>query len=127
MTDDNFWNHFYRVMGYHLDYEKKHNEAEEARRKALAITERLLADNKNDGRRKELLYVSGAMRHFLRDDTGAMKDFENAEKLKYSVKDSKEEDNKGYDEYLSHLIKDYIKMIREGKGPRDQKDIAERF
>lgn len=51
-TGDDYWNHFYRVLAYHFDAEKKQVEADEARRKSLAITERLLADKANDGRRK---------------------------------------------------------------------------
>ena len=82
-TEDDYWSHFYRVLAYHLAAEKKQAAAAEARRKALAITERLLTDKANDGKRKELLYISGAMRHYLRDDTLALRDFEAAKKLKY--------------------------------------------
>lgn len=118
-TDDHHWDHFYRVLGYHFDAEKKQAEADEARRKSLAIMERLLADKSNNGRRKELLYIAGAMRHFLRDDTAALKDFEEAKKVSYSDKDLKPEQNKNYDDYLSGLIKDYIEMLHKGKGPRE--------
>jgi hypothetical protein len=120
-TGDDYWNHFYRVLGYHFDREKKQGEADEARRKALAITERLLADKANDGKRKELLYLAGAMHHFLRDDTMALKNFEEAHKLKYSDKDLKPEQNTNYDNYISVLIDEYIEMLHKGKGPREQK------
>jgi hypothetical protein len=120
-TGDDYWNHFYRVLGYHFDAEKKPAEADEARRKSLAITQRQLADKANEGRRKELLYLSGAMRHFLRDDAAALKDFEEAEKLKFSDKDLKPEQSKNFDNYLSTVIKEYIEMLRKGKGPRELK------
>jgi hypothetical protein len=117
-TEDDFWNHFYRVMGYHFAGDEMHAEADVARRKSLAVTERLLADKTDEGRRKELLYISGAMRHFLRDDAGALKDFDEAKKLKFSDKSLKPEDNDGFNGYLSKLIDEYIEMLRKGEGPR---------
>ena len=117
-TDDEFWSQFYRVMGYHFGEEEKKAEADEARRKALAITEHVLADKASDGIRKEQLYISGALKHFLRDDAGALRDFEAAKKLTYSDKNNKPENNKGYDDYLSKLIDEYIEMLHKGAGPR---------
>ena len=84
--DEEFWGHFYRVLGYHFEAEKKQAEADAARRKALGIAEKMLADGRREDARKELLLVSGAMRHFLRDDPGALKDFREALKLKYRNK-----------------------------------------
>src|SRR5437773_2752696 len=88
--------------------------------KSIAITEKLLADKANDGRRKELLYVLGAMRHFVGNDPGAIKAFEEAGKLKYDSKELKAEQNKNYNEYLSKLIDEYSEMIRKGEGPRQK-------
>lgn len=120
-TKDEFWDHFYRVLGYHFDAEEKKAEADEARRKSLALVERALADKSKEGVRKELLYVSGAMKHFLRDDAGALANFEAAKKLTYEDKDAKPEDNKGFDGYLSKLIDEYVEMLRKGEGPRTKK------
>src|SRR5205823_3966604 len=117
LTDDDFWNHFYRVQGYHSS---KPAEGDQARQKSIAITEKLLADKANDGRRKELLYVLGAMRHFIGNDPGALKAFEEAAKLKYDSKKLKAEQNKNYNEYLSKLIDEYSEMIRKGEGPRQK-------
>lgn len=117
-TDDEFWNHFYRVLGYHADEEGKQTEADEARRKSLAITERLLDDKTHEGTRKELLYLSGAMKHFLRDDAGATQDFAAAKKLTYADKNLKPEEAKGFDGFLSKLIDEYIEMLGKSKGPR---------
>lgn len=116
---EEFWNFFYRLQGYYFGEANKTTEADEARRKALAITERLLKDEANKGRRKELLYISGAMRHFLRDDVGALKDFEEAKKLRYSLKELDEEKNGDYDSYLKTVIDEYIEMLKKGKGPRE--------
>ena len=123
-TDDEFWNHFYRVLAYHYDGEGKRAEALEARRKSIALTEKSLADKQNEGRRKDLLYILGAMRHFTNDDQGALKAFEEANKLEFSDKDLKPEQNKNYNEYLSHLIKEYIEMLKKGEGPRTKPQIG---
>ena len=121
LTKDEFWDHFYRVLGYHFDADEKKAEADDARRKSLAIIERALADKSREGQRKELLYVSGAMKHFLRDDAGALADFEAAKKLTYSDQSAKPEDSKGFDGYLSKLIDEYMEMMRKGEGPRKMK------
>ncbi|HEX7295128.1 MAG TPA: hypothetical protein VF251_05200 [Pyrinomonadaceae bacterium] len=119
---DAFWAHFYRVLGYHMQADKKPTEAAEARRKALAILEGWLSKPENAGTRKELLYVCGAMHHFLKEDVEAMKLFTEATTLTYKDPGIKAEDNEGYNGYLSNLIKEYIEMLKKGEGPRDKKD-----
>ena len=121
-TGDEFWSHFYRVLGYHFAEEHKSVEADEARQKALAITEKMLADRKNDGQRKELLYLAAAMKHFLRDDEAAKKLLMSASTLTFSNKELDDERNKNYDEYLSTLIKEYLDMLNRGEGPAKMKD-----
>lgn len=116
--DDAFWNHFYRVKAYHLENDKKLAEADEARKKSLALSERMLADKEKAGSRKEVLYLIGAMKYFLRDRVGALKSFEAASKLTLADKELDEEQNKNYDEYLSSLIKEYIEMLEKGEGPK---------
>jgi hypothetical protein len=123
---DEFWSHFNRVLGYQLASEGKPAEAAEARQKALKITEKLLQDKSRQGERKELLYICGAMHHFLKDDQAAAKAFDEAAGLRYSNPKLEADRNKGYDEYLSQLIKEYIDMLKKGSGPRDgAKKIAE--
>lgn len=120
--NENFWSHLYRIEAYHFAVEKNERKANEARRKALGYTETLLKDKNNQGRRKELLYIAGAMRHFLSDDKGALKDFSEALKLTYVDPKVEAEQSKGYDEYLSSLLKEYVEMLQKGKGPRFEKD-----
>jgi hypothetical protein len=43
---------------------------------------------------------------------------------KYANGSLKAEQNKNYNEYLSHLIDEYIDLIRKGKGPRERPDNA---
>jgi hypothetical protein len=117
-NDDDFWNHFYRVQAYHFDGHKRAAEADEARKKSLALSAKALADTALEGRRKEYLYLSGAMKHFLHDDTGATKDFETAKPLKYSDKDLTAEQSENYNGFIATLIDDYLKMLKNGEGPR---------
>jgi hypothetical protein len=117
--DDEFWCRFYRTLGHHYEGEKKQAQADEARRKALLLAERMLADKAREGSRKELLFITGAMRHFLRDAAGALKDFREAEQLKYSSKELGPEKSKNFDEYLSDLLRQYFELLgaQGGKKP----------
>jgi hypothetical protein len=123
VKEDGFWAQFYRVLGSHLENDKKLPGAAEARRKALKIVEPWLTDKAKEGQRKESLYICGAMRHFLDEDTEAMKLFVAAEKLKYSDASLNAEQNEGYDKYLSTLIKEYIEMLKKGEGPKKMKAV----
>lgn len=117
--DDEFWSHFYRVLGYHLAQERKPEQAKEARRRALEVTGRMLADPSNEGRKKELLVISGAMHHFVGDDAAALTDLKIASTLQYRDVKAGEEHSKNFDEYLSALIKEYLPAIEKGSVPAD--------
>jgi hypothetical protein len=116
--DDEFWCHFYRVEGYHFDRESKAPEAAAARGKALELAQKIAADPKNAGRLKELLYVSASMKHFLGRDAEALADLDSAAKLTFSDTSWKEENAKGYDNYLSGLIKECAAGIKNGNLPK---------
>ena len=116
--DDFFWCHFYRVEGYHFDLENKAKEAADARGKALELAHKLAADPKNAGHLKELLVISGAMKHFLGRDPEAIADLEAAARLKFGDDSWPKENAQGYDGYLSQLIKDYIRGIQQGDLPK---------
>ena len=120
-ADDEFWNHFYRVLGYHFAGEGNSAEADGARLKSLEITEKMLADPKYDGKRKELLYLAAAMKHFLRQDDDAKKLLSEASALTYADKALESERNQDYDGYLSNLIKEYLEMLNKGEGPAKMK------
>lgn len=113
MSDDE-WSHFYRVKGYHLQREKQQEGADAARRKALDLALKSMNDPENEGRRKELLVISAAMRHYLRDDPAALADLRAAAGLKFHLPKLEKERNDGFDEYLSALIKEYIAAIENG-------------
>ena len=117
--DDEFWCQFQRVLGYHYEAEKKQREADAARREALRLAEKLLGDKARAGERKEFLYITGAMRHFLKDDPAALKDFREAMPLKYENKDLDKEKNGNYDEFLSDLLRQYVEKI-ERPAPKEK-------
>lgn len=117
--DDEFWSHFYRVLGYHLAQENKAEQAKEARKRALEVNQRMLADPGNEGRKKELLVIAGAMHHFVGDDAAASKELKVASALQYRNAKTGEEHSKNFDEYLSALIKEYISALEKGNVPAD--------
>lgn len=119
--DDEFWCQFYRVMGYHFEEEKKQEEADKARKKALNIAERMLGRKENAGIRKELFLISGAMRHFLKDEKGALHDFKKALRLKYKNKSIPKKQAESKDKYLSELLKEYITEIQNTEKAKDSK------
>ncbi|HEX6625140.1 MAG TPA: DUF2225 domain-containing protein [Pyrinomonadaceae bacterium] len=117
--DDEFWCHFQRVLGHRYEAEGKRPEADAARREALRLAEKLLGDRGRAGERKEFLYISGAMRHFLKDDAGALKAFREAMPLKYENKELDKEKNGNYDEFLSDLLRQYVEKI-ERPAPKEK-------
>lgn len=122
--DDDFWCHFERVAGHHYAEAKRQAEADEARTRALRLAEKMAADEARAGERKEFLYITGAMRHFLRDDAGALRDFREAHALKYSNKELKPEQAENYDAFLSDLLRQYFEKL--GAKPEGKKEARRR-
>ncbi len=117
--DDRFWCDFYRIEAYQLNAEGKSAEAAAAREKALALAEKLLGWEENVGAAKELLLISGAMRHLLNDDAGALRDFEKAQTLTFRNKELDAEQEKNVDEYLTALLTEYVDKV---KNPDEAED-----
>lgn len=59
--DDRFWSEFYRVAAFFAAEDGRGARARELRTKALAVTEKLLADPRHAATHKEHLLVAGAM------------------------------------------------------------------
>lgn len=117
-TTDSFWNHFYRVKGYHYGQEKQSAKATEARTKALELTKKMMGDPANKKPIKELLYISGAMKHFLNDDKGAIEDFNKGLVTKFVDPNTKPDDLKNAEAGFNERLNDYIKQIQSPKPPR---------
>jgi hypothetical protein len=114
-----FWSWFYRVKGYHLAREKKAAEAESARRRAFELVLQMLADPKNAGKQKELLLISGAMRHFLADDKGAVRDFTAALPLTFTDSKLSKDQNANMNSNLNNLLKEYLEALKVNRVPAD--------
>jgi hypothetical protein len=118
--EDVFWCQFYRVKGYHLEAEKNETGALAARGKALELCQKLLATKENAGMRKELLLISGAMKHFQGNDQGSLADLREAASLTYNSPKMDEERNGNYDKYLSGLLKEYVTRVESGVKPSNR-------
>jgi uncharacterized protein (DUF2225 family) len=116
---DEFWCHFYRTLGYHHSDEKNRAKADEARNRALNVAQKMLNDKDNQYPAKELWVISGAMKHFLKDDTGAVADLNKALTVKYQDKELDEEKNGNGERNLNALVKEYLEKIKGPKPPRD--------
>ncbi len=113
--DDEWWENFYRIKGYH--YGKMGNEAAAAaeRQRSLAIITKNIADPKNTAPKKLLLYISASMKHFLGEDAAAIADLETALKTKYASKDEKPGEADNAEKSLNERITDYITRIKSEK------------
>lgn len=116
--EDGFWNFFYRVKGYHYGGEGQPQKALEARKKALELTQKMIKDAANKTPTKELLYISGAMKHFTNDDKGALEDFKKGLETKFADSKVKPEEIKQAEEGMNERLNDYIKRINSAKPPR---------
>lgn len=115
--DDEFWSQFYRVLGYHYAQEKRPEQAKQARLHALEITQRMLADSSNEGRKKELLFLAASMHHFTGDDPTALQELKSASAVTYLDPEADKDRSKNYDAYLSALIREFIPAIEQNKVP----------
>ena len=114
---DSFWNFMYRVQGYHYSNASP-KKAAEARTKALELTGKMMADPKSKTPMKELLYISGSMRHFLNDDKGAVEDFRKGLATKFVDRELKADEIKNAEAGMNERFTDYIKQIASSKPPR---------
>lgn len=117
--DETWWEEFYRIKGYHYGKEGNAAKAAEARKKSLEYLQKDLKNEKSKTPKKLVLYVSGAMKHFLGDDKGALEDFQKAIETKYKAEGASAEDVKNAEEGLNGRLKEYIELVKsEKKKPR---------
>jgi hypothetical protein len=116
--DEEWWENFYRLKGYHNGREGNAEKASEARKKSLAIVQKELKDPNTAAPKKLLLYISAAMKHFTGDDKGALEDLQKSLETKYTEKDLPAEELKNAEDGLNERIKDYMTRIKSDKKPR---------
>lgn len=113
--NDEWWEDFYRIKGYHYGASGNKAKADEARAKSLELLAKLNANGKSEIPQKMLLYISGAMKHFTGDDQGAIKDLETALTVKLVESSLSGDELKAADEGVNERIKDYLGLLRSGK------------
>ncbi|KXK01585.1 MAG: hypothetical protein UZ17_ACD001001811 [Acidobacteria bacterium OLB17] len=113
--DDDWWCEFYRVRGYHYDRAGDKEKAAEYRKKALGLAAKLMKDGRSATPKKELLYIAGAMKHFIGDDSGAIAELETALKTKFESSKLKPEELENAEKNMNERITDYIAKIRSEK------------
>jgi hypothetical protein len=118
--DEDWWETFYRVKGYHYGANGKTKEAAEARKKSLEYITGFLKNDEYKDNKKLLLYMSGAMKHFLGEDKGALEDLGQAlnTKVQDSTGKTSAEELKEYEDGLNERLKDYIERINGDEKPR---------
>ncbi len=116
--DEDWWETFHRVKGYHYGKESKPKKAAEAREKSLKMIQTELRKEKSNAPKKLLLYVSASMKHFLNDDKGAIEDLQKALKTIYAERGLDAEKLKNAEQGMNSRIEDYIKRIKSDKKPR---------
>ena len=115
--DENWWETFYRIKGYHYGQAGNTEKASEARRKSLELIQKELKNEKSESPKKLLFYISASMKHFLNDDKGALADLQKSLETKYTEKGATAEELKNAEEGLNERIKDYTAKINS----KDQK------
>jgi hypothetical protein len=113
--DGDWWENFYRVKGYHYGREGLAAKATDARRRSLELIAKDIENPKNAAPKKLLYYLSGAMKHFIGDDQGAVLDLATAQKMRYENKAENPEENRGAEAVLNERIADYIARIKSEK------------
>lgn len=114
--DTEFWCKFYRVIGYHYEYDKNTTKAKEARLTALGLAKQMLLDVNYSGQEKEVLFIIAAMHNFTGQKDSALVYLDQAALKTYENKTWEEENAKGLDEYLTALIKNYKEFISKEEG-----------
>lgn len=113
--DDDWWENFYRIEGYHYGASGDASRAAAARKKSLEFIAKFLSEQNSKRPKKLLLYTSAAMKHFLGDDKGALEDLTLALKTKYEEKGESVSDVKNAETGLNERINDYIAKIKSDK------------
>lgn len=113
--NEEWWETFYRVKGYHYGKAGGTDKAAEFRRKSLEYIQKELKNEKSETSKKILLYISAGMKHFLNDDKGALEDLQKALETKFAEKGASAEELKDAEEGLNERIKEYMAKIKSEK------------
>jgi uncharacterized protein (DUF2225 family) len=111
--DTEFWCKFYRVMGYHYDENKNETKANTARLKSLGLANQMLTDSLYFGQEKENLFIIAAMYNYTGRKDSALVYLDKADLKVYQNKNWKDDNVKGFNEYMTGLISQYREFIKK--------------
>ncbi len=113
--DPEWWENFYRIKGYHYGKDGQAEKAAEERKRSLEFIQKELKNEKSTAPKKVLFYISGAMKHFLNDDKGALEDMQKALETKFAEAGATATEVKDAEEGLNERLKEYIEKIKSEK------------
>lgn len=111
--DKEFWCKFYRGMGYHYQENKNGSKAKEARLNSLSLANQMLTDSLSFGKEKENLFIIAAMYNFTGQKDSALVYLDKADLKIYQNKNWKDDNVKGFNEYMTGLISQYREFIKK--------------
>lgn len=111
--DTEFWCRFYRVMGYHYAENSDKQEAKAARLQSLGLARQMIKDTAFAGQERENYFIMAAMFNYTGQKDSASVYLDKADATVYQNKDWKEENLKGFNEYLTGLISQYREFIKK--------------
>lgn len=115
-----FWCRFHRILGYHHSAEGDQDKASKSRKKALEIATEMIAKKDDSLDLKTQILISGAMKHFLKEDLGAEADFKKALATKFEDKEASAEEAASAEKNINSFIEEYLTAIKSDKPPRGE-------
>jgi nitrate/TMAO reductase-like tetraheme cytochrome c subunit len=114
--DDEFWCRFYRIQGYHLSGAGDKPGAKAARKKALALAEKMLKGEVSVPSKKELVLIVGSMQNLIGERDKALETLARVSSTPVKrVEGMTEENVKNATAYLDEVAAELIGLIKEGK------------
>jgi len=105
-TDLDFWCRFYRVMGYHYELMSEKEKARDVRLWALSLADSMLKMPEYDVKKKELLYITAAMRYYTGQDSVSLREIGLGLPIVSHDPEMDDEANEETNKYLNELFKE---------------------
>lgn len=103
-ADLDFWCRFYRIMGYHYELMSESEKTRAARLKALSLADSMLVLPEYEAKKKELIYITAAMKHYTGQDSLSLLDIDLGLPIVVNDPRADSEANAGANRYLNGLF-----------------------
>lgn len=114
--DFEFWCRFYRICAYHFERQDYFVEAQDYRKKALELSQKMRNDrNYYEGREKEFLLISGSMFYFLNEPDSAYTYVREASMRTYTGNSRKVENVRAKEILLTRISQRFSVCLRKEK------------